>query len=328
MRDHFLDTSKALLIFLVVFGHFLERMIGWSDANSHLLLSVIYSIHMPAFIFISGMLFKDKNILKNILFFLALYLPFQFLFPVFNAIWSGHFQFNWNVFERPHWILWYLMGMMVWTLLTHLFRKTACPSLIALTLALGIGFSPWNNYQYSIGRIFVFFPFFMLGSLYGRQWVDRIQEQKYAPLYGGLSLILIVSVVYFSHLSQYWLYGSLSYRQLKVDGIEGSLTRIGCLLVSALGIYTVFALSKIWAGKFVNLGRHTLPVYLLHGFIVILISNEVKLNLNPIVGILLCFVLAFLSCWILQQAIFDRCLRQLSLWLMKPTETLWSKKEC
>lgn len=81
MRDSFLDSSKALLIFCVVFGHFLERMIGWSDPKSHVLLGLIYSIHMPAFIFISGMLFKDKMCLK-IFYSLWLYMcHFKFYIP-------------------------------------------------------------------------------------------------------------------------------------------------------------------------------------------------------------------------------------------------------
>lgn len=73
MRDHYLDTTKAVLIFLVVFGHFLERMIGWGNPIDHVLLGTIYFVHMPAFIFISGLFYKDNKWFKNIIFFIALY---------------------------------------------------------------------------------------------------------------------------------------------------------------------------------------------------------------------------------------------------------------
>ena len=148
MRDTYLDSCKATLIFLVVLGHFLERMIGWKNPIDHALLGSIYFVHMPAFIFISGMLYKDKNWFKNILFFIALYLPFQILFAAFDAVWTGKFQINWNLFARPYWVLWYLLGMMVWTLLTHFLIKTKFAVIISLILALCIGLSPWNNYQY------------------------------------------------------------------------------------------------------------------------------------------------------------------------------------
>ena len=86
MRDTYLDSSKAVLIFLVVFGHFLERLIGWGNPLNHALLGTIYFVHMPAFIFISGLFYKDQNWLKNIVFFISLYVPFQILFPAFDAL--------------------------------------------------------------------------------------------------------------------------------------------------------------------------------------------------------------------------------------------------
>ena len=58
MRDTFIDSSKAILIFLVVFGHFLERFIGYENEVNAVILKTIYFVHMPAFIFISGALFK------------------------------------------------------------------------------------------------------------------------------------------------------------------------------------------------------------------------------------------------------------------------------
>lgn len=350
MRDSFLDSSKALLIFCVVLGHFLERLIGWSDPKSHVFLGVIYTIHMPAFIFISGMLFKDKNVLKNILFFIALYVPFQIIYPLFDSLWTANLVWNWNLFERPYWILWYLLGMMVWTLLTHYLIRTKIPFVIAIGFAVLIGFSSWNNYQYSVGRIMVFLPFFIMGHLYGKQMIQWIRQQKYQVFKAISILIFIAGVMSFTKLSAYWLYGSLSYQQLKVGWIEGSLTRIGCLLLSTLGLYAVFVLSSKLKSGFRSLGERTLSVYLLHGFVVIAISNVMSLNglsiyFAPLnfssfnfagfnfssiyifwsIKVALCLALSILSCWILQQALFDQLLRTLSLWLVKPTEKFWKK---
>ncbi len=218
--------------------------------------------------------------------------------------------------------------------------------------ALLVGFSTWNNYQYSVGRIMVFFPFFMLGHLYGKQIVQWIRAQKYQVLKATIILMLITCIVSLMQLSAYWLYGSLSYQQLKVDWIEGSVTRMACMLLSAIGIYAVFGLSSLLKSNFHSLGERTLPVYLLHGFIVIAVSNSISnlISLNAdssyisslhflsfnfagidfssvdafwSIKVALCFVLSILSCWILQQPVFDQLLRTLSLWLMKPTEKFW-----
>lgn len=326
MRDTYLDSCKATLIFLVVFGHFLERMIGWKDQIDHVVLGTIYFIHMPAFIFISGILFKDKNWLKNIFFFLSLYLPFQFLFPAFDAIWSGQFKFNWNIFERPYWILWYLQSMVLWTVLAHLFLKIKFPIIISLIIALCIGLSPWSNYQFSVGRIFTFLPFFMIGVVYGKTILQKIQQLKFATFFGGLIILSIASYVCFSQINPYWLYGSLSYAQLKVHWWDGMWMRTGLLLISSLGIFAIFAWVKLFKNHFIRLGQNTLPVYLLHGFVVMWIARYWKLEFNIFVEIGICFVLSILTCWILQQQIFDRLLRLMSVWLMKPTEKIWHNK--
>ena len=310
MRDSYLDSCKATLIFLVVLGHFLERMIGWNDPIAHTVLGSIYFIHMPAFILISGMLFKDKNWFKNIFFFLSLYVPFQILFPAFDAVWSGQFQFKWNLFERPYWILWYLQGMIL--------IKTRFAVIISLISALCIGLSPWNNYQYSLGRIFTFLPFFVIGAVYGKVILQKIQQFNFASLFGGLVIISIAIFVYFTQMNQFWLYGSLSYTQLKVNWWDGIWMRAGILLISSLGIVAIFSLVKLFKNNFIQLGQNTLPVYLLHGFVVMLIAWYLKLDFNIFIEIGICILLSILTCWILQQQIFDTLLRKLSLWLMKP----------
>lgn len=325
MRDTYLDTSKAVLIFLVVLGHFLERMVGWVDPIGHTLLGTIYFVHMPAFIFISGMLFKDKNWMKNILFFISLYIPFQILFPAFDAIWTGTFQINWNLFERPYWILWYLLGMMVWTALTHFLIKTKFSVIIACILALCIGLSTWNNYQYSIGRIFTFFPFFVIGVVYGKAIIHKIQSVQYTEWFGLLILFGIVSFVYLSQINQFWLYGSLSYQQLKVGVFDGTFIRLGCMMISSLGIFAILAIVKLFQSRFIQLGTNTLPVYLLHGFVVIFISKYWKLDSHILIEIIVCVGLSVVTCWILQQQFFDMLLRKMSLWLMKPVERLGLK---
>lgn len=323
MRNDAIDTAKAGLIFLVVLGHFLERMIGWSQASNQLLLETIYAMHMPAFIFISGMLYKDKNWLKNLIFFIALYVPFQLLYLASDAVMSG--QWHWSLFERPYWLLWYLMGMMAWTLFMHVFHANRFALVLAALIALGIGFSPWNNYAYSIGRICVFLPFFVLGYRYGQPIMARLQQQNHAVLWASLSLGFIVLVLYWTNLSQFWWYGSLSYAQLKVDIWQGSLTRIACLLLSSWGVLTLLALFQHLGTRFMRLGQNTLPVYLLHGFVVIWLARMIQLNLPVALEVLVCVVLSILTCVLLQQRIFDQGIRQLSQWLLRPTHKLWQK---
>lgn len=60
-RDYFFDNARAILILLVVFGHMLQPYTSGDKYLSALYL-VIYSFHMPTFLFISG--YFAKNIDK------------------------------------------------------------------------------------------------------------------------------------------------------------------------------------------------------------------------------------------------------------------------
>ena len=53
-KKSFIDNIKVVLIFLVVFGHLIERYIDTSNTLMGILL-FIYIFHMPLFIFIAGL---------------------------------------------------------------------------------------------------------------------------------------------------------------------------------------------------------------------------------------------------------------------------------
>lgn len=57
-RKYNIDNIRAILIFLVVFGHLLETV---DFPLKSLIYSGIYVFHMPAFAFISGMCHKKSQ---------------------------------------------------------------------------------------------------------------------------------------------------------------------------------------------------------------------------------------------------------------------------
>lgn len=56
-RDYYFDNLKAVLIFLVVLGHFLLPIHG--DNPLVVVKRLIYIFHMPLFVFVSVILQKD-----------------------------------------------------------------------------------------------------------------------------------------------------------------------------------------------------------------------------------------------------------------------------
>ena len=58
MRNSYFDNAKFILIFFVVFGHFIEINQGELGKDVYWLL---YAFHMPAFIFIAGYFSKKET---------------------------------------------------------------------------------------------------------------------------------------------------------------------------------------------------------------------------------------------------------------------------
>ncbi|WP_151821243.1 acyltransferase family protein [Acinetobacter oleivorans] len=333
MRNLHIDATKGVLIFLVVLGHYLERLIGWNEPLNQAILGSIYFVHMPAFILISGMFFKEEKILEKLIYFLSLYLPFQILFQLLDVFYNGSL-WNWSFhliwFIKPYWILWYLFSMGAWTFLAFFLKKTAYPFLFSLILALLIGCSPINNYNYSIGRIFVFLPFFMAGAIYGKTIFQYISQLPYAKLFAVITLLIITAVAALSQYSYYWLFGSLSYRQLHVDLGQGMLIRSVIMLLSILGILSLFIFTQNFKQPWIGLGQKTLPVYILHGYVIIILTHQLSFKYSVEINIFISFVLTIITCMVLQLQIFERFIRFISLFFyksfMKLLEVLSIKK--
>lgn len=81
-RNDRADNIKAILIFLVVFGHMLEL------ASARRIYLIIYSFHMPAFIFVTGYYakFKPRKILLELI---MPYILFQTLYLLFDGYING-----------------------------------------------------------------------------------------------------------------------------------------------------------------------------------------------------------------------------------------------
>ena len=104
-REYQYDTLRFLLIALVVLGHLLELAEGFP--HREFLYAVIYSFHMPAFLFLSGMFARFDRI--RYIFGLALpYLLLQTLYTSFvHALGDPYVHVE---FSRPYWLLWYQIG--------------------------------------------------------------------------------------------------------------------------------------------------------------------------------------------------------------------------
>ena len=281
-RIHILDTLKGILILLVVIGHLLEVIPGFG--LSHPLYKIIYSFHMPAFIFISGFFIKPslKKLIRLLILFIATQLVYQiFVHLVYQKLPITDFRIT---FQQPYWILWYLVVMIYYTCLSPILNLTKGSGEwitfgASVLFALVVGYISEIGYPLSLSRFFVFLPFFIAG-FYAKRHKEKIftsfskltRKQK-AFIFAGNALLLVPAVLFVvcGPVTAQMLYGSYSYK----IGYNAAL-RLLFMIIG--GIWTFFLLAivtfpgnrKIPVLSFV--GKHTMPIYLLHGFLIKLIA--------------------------------------------------------
>ncbi|WP_338753784.1 acyltransferase family protein [Bacillus sp. FJAT-52991] len=274
-RDYYFDNAKFILIFFVVFGHFLRSYIS-DDPLIFALYSSIYLFHMPAFVLVSGFFAKNfykkgyvKKIAQKIL------LPF-FIFQIIYSIFyfylyeSRSFEIDLLI---PHWSLWFLLSLFFWNILLLIsvkWIKFPSPILLPLAFIAGIAVNCLQNdlEVLSFARTFVFFPFFLVGYYLKKEHFQLLSNKivKIALLISAL--LIFLGAYTHPDFDFNWFFGSISYADLAVTNGEGMMIRTILYVLNFIMIAAFFAFVPKKKFFFTDWGKNTLYVYLLHGFII------------------------------------------------------------
>lgn len=259
------DNIKALLIFLVVLGHMVRPFVIGNAGSSFVYFS-IYLFHMPAFIYLMGMFTKPS--IKRIKLFISLYIPFQiayFFLLKYITIEDSYVSFS---LIEPVWIIWYLLAVVVYSALVFVIPKALSKKIkyivviSACVIALLIGYVSFVGMEFSLSRIIVFLPFFLAG------YYKLFSEKTCLGLSVILSFVAVCLVFYYilNHSPNInTLHQRLPYIFTGSDWTDRAVMFITAfciikLLLSIIPDKRIPILSDI--------GRHTLFIFLYHGFIV------------------------------------------------------------
>lgn len=269
-RDYGFDNIKCILIFFVVLGHLLEFCNCFARDT---LYRLIYQFHMPVFVFISGYFgrFGKKPILEKV----WLYGLFQTLYILFERyVLGGSSAFS---FATPYWILWYMLAMIFYSVLIPLYQKAtgkkrALALCVVLLFALLAGFCKRIGYVLTLSRFFVFQPYFLLG-LYYKDAEQRIQN-SISGMATYKKRIFVCVLVFFGVLTVFRVFHPAVTKELLYGSY--AYTSVGDMFLRGMQ----YIVSLVWIGMFLaakpflkrripvvsEIGKHTLCVYLLHGF--------------------------------------------------------------
>lgn len=273
-----MDNLRGILIFLVVLCHFFEQFDG---ILKYRLYAVIYTFHMPLFVFISGYFAKYsvKKILTNLLY---TYLIFQILY----CLVAGE-----NIkFLKPHWIMWYMSAMVIWYLTLPLLKNNINLILaMSVVFALMSGYITNLNFYLELSRVICFYPFFVFGFYMKDKKLPVFKV--WAVLTAGLLIVTIRLIL--PYINTNWLYYTEEY--------GNGYTVFVRFLFMLMAVIWILALMMLIKDKKIpwlsTTGRYSICVYLLHGFIRYMPFEFFKYsdNINLLIAFALTFVVATIT---------------------------------
>ena len=316
-RLEWIDALKCFLILSVVCGHLIQYHSGISNFWDNSIWKILYSFHMPLFIFISGYLFKDTHNLYQSIKSKSL----QLLLPGLTCaiiIYLKNFDMDKihlinlkHILEAACLNLWYLKTLFVCILGGYFFFRARVKCIILFIvywffIRLGgyeyIEINVINNLLSAIGGgngLFFLLPYFILGYLVKSKTLSiYIEKGLYIIIFFILWYIFIqyyngFDTIYFS--SPTWFSDNEILKLEIIKTLYRDLTAIWAILFLFILFkkYCIFIPSKIKL-LICSIGSNTLGIYILQYLIIE--SNILNLNLSIFCrnSIICCFVAIFL----------------------------------
>lgn len=266
VRNESIDSIKGILIVLVIIGHIL---LGTLDEN--FLRYVIYSFHMPVFLFISGYLINMQKIqnltIKGLMekYWQRMLLPWVIALILYSlALSVPHFtilEFV-NKLAHPYYHLWYVPTLFVFIsivwIMSHIKEKTTA---MIFALVLGLIF---HSFLHEEGCFRMnFFIFFIIG-VFAKNAILKVENSWTDLMGGGILIIFIVGVTL------------LFVQGISMKSYTEKLRIPSMLMVCLLSVLPVMVKNKLKSTLLCYLGSHSLEFYLWHVFPIMVLKYFFK----------------------------------------------------
>lgn len=312
VRDQSLDCVKGILIFLVVWGHFIQLYL-LADNDGYLydsLYKSIYSFHMPLFVFISGCFFKNsidvsfleivkKQFNRLIVPQISFVILGLVIFILFGDVYSYKLCENGSLSIKKvyHFVTfaWYLWCIFFCTLFVNAMQRifktktNVVVVVVCVLMWLTIDFLPGPLFQnQQFGRML---PCFYLGMLAKKhEYAFEMQKKKILTVCSFVSLAYFLVFILNSHMV-----------------LPGYLIRIPLQLFPMLLMFIVLKTfcKKNVLNVFLFWSRDTLFIYVFHALLLRL-ADPLHIHFSTgflyldyifygLIAILVCYILGFLG---------------------------------
>ena len=269
-RDPWFDNAKMALVLLVVVGHS-WTLLPHNGLHDHL-YDFLYTWHVPAFVLVTGYLsrsftWESRRMWQLVRTVAVPYVIFESALTIFRIYVGGEHMHN--VWQDPHWPMWYLSALFFWRLGTPIFK--ALPAYVALPVAVAISLAGGAVAGTTLDffRICGLLPFFVLGLKAGPEQLEWLRAGWVRAGAVLAFLAIAVATTWTDVVARTdWFYYSYGYHQLGVGALHGAAIRAVLLMAGLLGALAFLSLVPRAGGWFTGMGGATLVVYLFHGFVI------------------------------------------------------------
>lgn len=267
------DNAKAILIFLVVFGHAITHLISNNELTRSVFLWIT-AFHMPLFMFLTGIFSKSfvnapKINANKIVSYILLYFFMKLTIYLTLGIFRSWGTFRWTSEGGTPWYIFVTAVFMVVTYLIKGFNNKKV-LVISVALALAVGYINEIGDTFMLSRIFVYYPYFFLGYMLDREKMLAFISRKSVRAISWVVLVIFTLGIFALGDSiysiRYVMTGNNPYSEFGADWAPfGILLRTGCYIVSSivsLAVLSVIPIKRI--PVITKIGSKTLTVYALH----------------------------------------------------------------
>lgn len=318
VRNTFIDELKGIAILLVVIGHILQFI--FKVDVSGLLFSVIYSFHMPFFMFLAGYslslghkALEFKYVIKR---FFLLIIPFFVWGGVFMYIrhrdsFVGSFISMLKYPNEGLWFLWVLAFITVFIFLGQqlsLLLKNEIGFVIVALLLTG-GFLVCRTALFGFDLISLHYIFFLIGYKFKPLWTG-VSEKKKCIIKIFCLVLFIVLLIFWrfpgvltfedSFISDMWAKNSPSVVIYFVKLLCFLLKNYVIQITGIIAVIVTYQLLRRFVFELVRkffslLGKHTLEIYAVHVLVVYdLTINGLNVYCDALLRLVLSLALSIL----------------------------------
>ncbi|MDN4162265.1 acyltransferase family protein [Nocardioides abyssi] len=267
-RDPWFDNAKMALVTLVVLGHAWVLLPDTAFVGHG--YDFLYAWHVPAFVFVTGYLSRSFTYSKARMWQLVRtvavpYVVFEAAIAAFRILVGGE-ELE-DLWQDPHWPMWYLAALFFWRLLTPVFKNLWGGLGVAVVISVLAGLYAGDTLD--MARVLGLLPFFVMGLKATPERLERLRAPRVQVVAVGVFVgIWLLTSRTDEWAATEWLYYRARYDELDVSDTQAFVTRACLLVMGTVGAWAFLALVPRIGGWFTRMGAATLVVYLFHGFFV------------------------------------------------------------